>query len=154
MANLNAARAIVITVALLLVLPASAQQKSLSQQILDIENNRIDAMLKKDLHAIDAIMADNAIHITTDGSLRTKAQYLEKMRSAKGKFNHFKLRDLSIRLFNNMAIVTGHYENSKKVNEVVKPTKYGVFTRVYHLLDTKWQLVSHQATVVQKPVIK
>ncbi len=154
MANLNAARAIVITVALLLVLPVSAQQKSLSQQILDIENNRIDAMLKKDLQAIDAIMADNAIHITTDGSLRTKAQYLEKMRSTKGKFNHFKLYDFSIRLFNNMAIVTGHYENSKKVNKVVKPTKYGVFTRIYHLLDKKWKLVSHQATVVQKPVIK
>ncbi|MGB0834177.1 MAG: nuclear transport factor 2 family protein [Psychrobium sp.] len=139
---------------LMFALPASAQKASPTQQILDIENSRIDAMLNKDLTAIDNIMADNAIHITTDGSLRTKSQYLDKMRNAKGAFNHFKLRDISVRLFGKMAIATGHYENSKKVGGEVKPTKYGVFTRVYQHANGQWKMVSHQATVDTKVVIK
>lgn len=139
---------------LIVALPASAHKASPMQQILDIENSRIDAMLNKDLTAIDKLMANNAIHITTDGSLRTKSQYLDRMRNAKSAFNHFKLRDISVRLFGKMAIATGHYENSKKVDGYVKPTKYGVFTRVYQRANGQWKMVSHQATVDTKVVKK
>ena len=139
---------------LMFSMPASAHKVSPTQQILDIENSRINAMLSKDLAAIDNIMADNAIHITTDGSLRTKSQYLDRMRNAKAAFNHFKLREISVRLFGKMAITTGHYENNKKVDGDVKPTKYGVFTRVYQRANGQWKMVSHQATVDTKVVKK
>jgi len=116
-------------------------------KILAIEKSRINALIKKDWRTIESIMSEECIHITTDGSLRTKAQYMNKVKNSTSRFAMFKTKDINVRIYDDVVITTGHYENSKRINGATSAIKYGVFTRVYKKRHEMWLLVSHQATV-------
>lgn len=140
----------VVTLTLCLLNTAWANDERIEYEILSVEKARVDAMLTHNLQILDQVMADECIHITTDGTLRTKAQYMQNLKSSVGRFSHFNTRDIVIRIYENMVVVTGHYDNAKIFNTTIEPTKHGVFTRIYQHRDSRWQLISHHATTDSK----
>ena len=119
-------------------------------QILQIERQRIQALLERDWQYIDQLMTADSVHITTDGSMRTKAEYINKIKGSKGQFVVFNADQTTLRFYSDMAVLTGRYHNQKRQDGQLGKVKYGVFTRVYKKIKARWQLISHQATVDQR----
>ena len=134
---------------------SKAETSSLAEREADlrrIETNRIDAMMNKDVDVLRSVMHPNFVHITTSGS-RTTA--ISDWNPAI-EFAFFELNDDScIRFFGDVAIVDGTYSNAiKDENGKPRPTKHARYARVYlysSQLKT-WQLISHQATRLSKPL--
>lgn len=114
--------------------------------IQKVERERIQAMLDRNIEAIDKIMAPDCIHITSSGKIRTKQEFLNMFSKSKGGFKTFDIHESQVRIYDDIAVVTGIYSNSSIINGQTTPLKHAVFTRIYKLGDTNWQLISHQAT--------
>lgn len=119
------------------------------QEILDIEQLRVDALLKNDIKTLTEIMHPKAVHISSNGNRTTTEQWLNGRKNAKNQFATFTLNDdQTIRFYNNIAIIDGSYTNSKRIKDSISPLKNARYTRMYKKQNDTWKMISHQATEV------
>jgi len=137
---------LIIVIAALALCACQSQEDDDLREIINIENKRIKAMLTKDTSAMDEILSPSLVHITTDGSVRDKLEYMTHMSNTDSRFTSFDIEEQDVRFIDDVAIVTGSYTNQKIKNDAIQPKKQAVFTRVYQKLDSGWRLVTHQAT--------
>jgi hypothetical protein len=99
---------------------------------------------------LDQIYADDLVFVTTRGTVLTKAQRLEDLRSGRLKFISFGRDSYSLRAYGDTVIMTGRatsiVEYHGKLNKVPRQ-----FTNVYIKLNGQWRLVAHQATTIAEP---
>jgi hypothetical protein len=117
--------------------------------IVKIEEDRVAAMVNKDVDTLRSVMHPNFVHITTSGSRSTQISDWDSAI----EFASFELNDdRCIRFFENIAIVDGTYFNSmRQIDGEVGPTKHARYTRIYRFSSElgSWQLLSHQATTLK-----
>ena len=118
-------------------------------EIKAIEQYRIVAMMKNSVEEMEYVLADDMVHITTDGTRRNKSEYLKQMSTKTSHFSQFQILEQEIRIYGDIAVTTGLYQNQKADGEQLFALKTARFTRVYRHEDTGWKLVSHQATKIQ-----
>jgi len=99
---------------------------------------------------LDQIYADDLVFVNTRGTLLTKAQRLEDLRSGSLKFISFGRDSYSLRAYGDTVIMAGRatsvVEYQGKLNRVPRR-----FTNVYIKLNGQWRLVAHQATTIAEP---
>ena len=127
------------------------KMKHNKQEIIDIEQQRVDALLQNDMETLTKIMRPDAVHISSNGSRATTAQWLEGQEKSTMPFETFTLNnDQTIRFYKNIAIIDGSYTNSRRINDSITPLKHARYTRVYKKIKKKgWQMITHQATELQ-----
>ncbi len=54
----------------------------MKDQILELEQKRLDAMLDGDVETLDALMAEGSLYIHTSGGVDTKEIFVEKVRTS------------------------------------------------------------------------
>lgn len=120
------------------------------QDILNIEQQRVDALLQNDMEVLTKIMHPDAVHISSNGNRKTTSQWLEGRKKSTVSFETFTLNnDQVIRFYKNIAIVDGSYTNSRRINDSITPLKYARYTRAYKKIKNKdWQMITHQATEI------
>src|SRR5437667_3029195 len=62
---------------------APASDQNVEQQVIQIVKDWIDAVPKRDTERIGQVLADDFVAILWDGKKRSKAEYLEELRSGK-----------------------------------------------------------------------
>jgi ketosteroid isomerase-like protein len=96
---------------------------------------------------LDQIYADDLVFVTTHGTLLSKAQRLEDLRSGGLKFISFGRDSYSLHVYGDTVVMTGRATSEViyqgKVNRVPRR-----FTNVYIKLAGQWRLVAHQATTI------
>src|SRR4051812_40633693 len=83
------------------------QGNAATQVLIDIEGKWNDALVKKDVAALDAIVADGYVTTDEQGRVRDKAAMLARVRSGTRNFQSMKLTEIHVHLFGDVAVVTG-----------------------------------------------
>jgi serine beta-lactamase-like protein LACTB len=117
------------------------------RQILELEEQRRQALLRSDADALNLLMADDYSEIAGNGEVRTKTQNLADIKLANTKFDFLDFDDLKVRNYGGTAVVTGLIVR-KGVSRGQRFRGQFRYTRVYARKDGRWQAVAQETTHV------
>ncbi|MBB6125241.1 nuclear transport factor 2 family protein [Sphingobium subterraneum] len=118
----------------------------LARDIIRLEEQRVAALLHKDMAGLRDMLSDDLIHIHGTGRIEDKAAYLKSVEE-RLIFKAISRHDLTVRIFGDIAIMTGpidqtlHYRDSDQVNEM-----RAVTTQIWRAEEDRWRLVSFHAS--------
>jgi hypothetical protein len=132
---------------------AQTQTERVEQELIKLENEWGEAVVKRDTASIDILKdrlcADEFI-MMFDGSIFTKAQYLEYVETIKEEILSFVMDEWKVRVYGDAAVVMGR--GTMKMRLAGKET-----TNQWRFTDTwvkragRWQCVAaHNSTITQK----
>jgi ketosteroid isomerase-like protein len=135
------------------ILAQSAKPKSGSaeQELIKLEQQWGDALVKPDLAFLDRILAEDYMFTSPNGEVLTKAQMLAELKSGEDVVSSEVNLDMKVRVYGDAAVVTG-YSTSK---ETVKGKD---ISGEYRWTDTwikkggRWQCVADHASKVPAPI--
>ncbi len=118
--------------------------------VRDAEAARLKAFLDHDVKAMSALLADEMVHVTSDGRTRNKTQFMDDYANRPTAFSQFVTDDMQVIVVGDVAITRGRYHNLVAQRSYGTPLKYARFLRVWVRRNGAWQLLSHQATEERK----
>ena len=123
------------------------ERGEIENEILKIEQQRDQAVQKRDMAVLNRIQADDLSFVNTRGQVLTKAQYMDEIRSGTLKFLSFKQDDYRFHVYGDTVVMTGRssgiVEYHGKANRIPRR-----FTIVYVREHGQWQLVAFHSTVI------
>jgi ketosteroid isomerase-like protein len=125
------------------------ERHEVRHEIDQLEERWRDAMIAPDSTALDALLADDYIGITANGTLQTRDELLANFRSGATRFKSIELSDRKIRFYGSTALVTSRAEvvGSSPAGNLSGAYRY---THVYARSATgNWQIVSFEASRIQ-----
>ena len=119
-------------------------------EILDLEHQRQQAQLRGDWQTIERLNAPDFSEIAGTGLIRTAAQNAEAMRSGALKFDKVDYSDQQVKLYGNVAIVTGIGHRSGSFGGSAFEQRFR-YTRIYARQEAGWRVVFAQTTRIEAP---
>jgi len=110
-------------------------------EIIALENRRVEAMTKGDANALDEILADDLIYTHSTARIDTKASFIEAITSGRSNYRSVERKDVNVRQFGDSAVVTGHAKFHVGDNKFEAR-----FIDVYAKRNGSWQMVAWQST--------
>lgn len=107
-------------------------------------------MVNADLNTLSALLADDYIGITANGTLQTRDDLLAHVRSGSARFRSIEVSDRKIRFYGPTALVTSRAEvvGSSPSGDLSGSYRY---THVYARSATgHWQIVSFEASRIHE----
>lgn len=133
---------------------AATRQSNASDESSEItllkrmEEERIQAGVRKDIDTIAAATAEDYMQIDLDGIVRDKAAAMRRIESSHIKLKANAIDELVVRIFGDTAVVTGRSIPVGTINgKEFPPIRY---SRVYVKRDRRWQVVMFQMTRITK----
>ena len=117
--------------------------------LLKLDNEWNEAYPRRDVSALDHIIADDWVCIDGAGLVISKKQLLERVESSVAFLDPHKFDETSLRMFGDTAIVTGRLSGTKRGNDGTFYLEQR-YTRVYVKRNDRWQCVATQVTVVRE----
>lgn len=120
-----------------------------SQEVLQVQLDRMNAFVKGDFAALDRIMADEMTYTHTSARLDTKAEMIEYMRSGRLKYESMERQEANVRFYGDTAVVTG----KSRIHVVSSGADLRfslLFLEVFAHRDGRWQSVAWQSTRLQE----
>lgn len=118
----------------------------MTADILAVEQRRRRALIDVDLDTLDELFDDSLVHIHAPGLTHTKAQLLEHTATRRAYLD-IRRGELNVRLFGDVAVVTGPITNRLRTADGGERTLSGVATQVLHRsAGGAWRFVSFQMT--------
>ena len=112
---------------------------SIRQEIEELEDRRLAALTSGDVDTLDALMAEDLIHVHGNGTIDGKAAYLDGVRN-KYKFHKIARGDLIMRIYGDVVIVTGPLHQVVSVNGIDKINEISaVTTQSWVRAGTGWK---------------
>ena len=114
-------------------------------QILNFENQRYQAMIEKNLLALDKIFSDKLIYIHSNGMIDGKNSFIESIKSGVNNYLEMSNHGVEVRLFKEVGIITGNANFNVSVNG-----RAGLYKLKFHSiweLNEQPQFISWQATL-------
>jgi ketosteroid isomerase-like protein len=127
-------------------------QKHESRHEIDqLEDEWRDAVLTANIKELDSLLAEDYISITPSGTLQTKEETLESLRTGRLHFTTLVLTDRKVRFYGSTAVVISLAKIQAKTTEGEVEGSYR-YTRVY-ARDPQghWKIVSFEASRVREP---
>ena len=119
-------------------------------EIDQLEQNWRDAILHRNVQAMEALLADDYIAITANGMLQSKEQTLANLKSGVLHIEAIDFSDRKVRFYGQTALVTSKAElkGNRGDGEISGSYRY---TRVY-VKDAKgaWRIVSFEASRIRE----
>jgi ketosteroid isomerase-like protein len=128
-------------------LVAADQTGGVASELTQIEHQLVKAWIDGDRKTVDSILASDWSVIDLTGHVLTKTQVLQEIGSGDRRIESGSVDDLNVRMFGEIAIVTGRsflsgtYQG-KRASVVQR------FTDVFARRDGRWQAVASQGTQV------
>jgi ketosteroid isomerase-like protein len=114
-------------------------------KIIALDKARMDAMAKKDIAALNDIIADDLIYTHSSARMDTKASLIGNMQSGSTVYTSVVPSDVVAQDLGDSVVLTGIAAIS--VMSGGKPNSFKVrFTDVYANRGGKWQMVTWQST--------
>jgi ketosteroid isomerase-like protein len=127
-----------------------AQKHESRHEIDQLEETWRVAVLKGNTAAMDALLADDYMGITPNGTLQSKEQMLVNMRSGATHFTTLELTDRKVRFYGATALVTSKADVSGASAGGEFSGSYR-YTRVYvRDAQGKWKVVSFEASRIRQ----
>lgn len=123
-----------------------AAAPDVAAQLLAIEALRQRALIDGDLATLDELFDDTLLHIHAPGVMMDKAQLLEHTATRRA-YLEITRGELTIRVVDDVAVMTGPITNRLRTAEGGERTLTGVVTQVLHREDNgRWRFISFQMT--------
>jgi uncharacterized protein (TIGR02246 family) len=134
---------------LFVVTPGWAQTRGTEQELVALEHTWKDAVVKRDAAALQLLYADEYISTDQEGMVWTKAQdiAIDTDTAAPSRVTSYKLDDLKVRVYGEVAIVTGRNTTTGTLFGKTASTK-SRFTDVFVKRNGRWQCVANHTTAV------
>jgi ketosteroid isomerase-like protein len=127
---------------------SGAQTVSAEQEVLKVENDWNQALVKRDTASLPRFYADEYLYTDADGLVWDRTQDLANLTSGSAaRLSTYKLDDTKVRIVGDVAIVTGR-NTITGVFERVSSNVSGSyrFTDVFVKRAGRWQCVASQAS--------
>ena len=118
------------------------------QTILELEDQRIAAMIAADIPTLDRILADEMTYVHSRGQLETKTEFLARLRSGDMKYRMVHREDVHVVVLGCAAVVTGRAAMEVESKGTGSHLQLR-FTDVYVDKGGRWQMVAWQSTLIQ-----
>jgi ketosteroid isomerase-like protein len=120
------------------------------RDIARLSRQVIDARLKADTKALDALLADDYVGISPSGEVGTKAESLKRLKDGTFHFDSIEPSEVKVRVYGDAAVLTarGHV---KVTNRGRADTLSVRVTEVYVKHGGTWRCVSAQVTRIAEP---
>ena len=125
-------------------------QKSTIEIIKQLEESRRVASLSNDVNKLSDILAPEFYEIGRLGIFRTRDQNINERRNGILKFDSLSLDSLDVRVFNDMAIVTGIIQGKGTYNGKPFQQPRMRYSRIYLYRENKWRNVFAQNTEIAR----
>lgn len=142
---------LILTVVISAVFAQDAQKQTIGieQELLKINKEYDEALVRGDVVALERIFGDEFIYTSTSGEAVNKSQQLELLRSGTMKLASGASEDVQVRLYGNVAVVIGSFKakgqfKGKAFDSIER------YTSVWVKRAGRWQLVAEQGTLVSK----
>lgn len=118
---------------------------STKQEIIDIEKDRMRAMVSGDLETLDSVLSADLTYVHTSAALDTKASILDGIKSGRLRYTVMDASEVSVKVYGEAAVITGlaNVEVSVSGRDLKFELK---FTNVYINGTQGWQMVAWQST--------
>jgi ketosteroid isomerase-like protein len=117
--------------------------------VLALEHAWNQAEQRNDAKALDAILDNALLYIDYDGSLRTKAEFLARVKSTAGHLEVETTESMKGQVFGSTVVVTGVY-TAKGVEKGKAYVHRGRFVDTWVFRDGKWLCAAAQATPIMR----
>jgi ketosteroid isomerase-like protein len=117
------------------------------KEILKLESERDQAMIKGDIATLDRIFADDYFWVSVNGTIHVKAERLADLRSGAVKYESFKQDNYRLHTYPDTVVMIGRATSPVQYHERVNSNPRQ-FTNVYVKQNGRWQLVVHQSTPI------
>jgi len=124
---------------------AQAANAGLERKILDLEKQRIAAMVKKDIATLDALLADDMSYTHSGGTTDTKASFI-KLIKERGRYLGVDYSNTQVITSGANAVIVRGIAQIRLENTPAYPV---IFVDVWVLRDGAWKMAAWQATRVQ-----
>ena len=115
------------------------------QTVVDLDRKRMQAMAKKDVATLEAVLADDLIYTHSSARLDTKRSLIDAMVSGATVYTACEPTDVKAQDLGDTVVLTGIAQI--KVVSNGTPNAFGVrFTDVYAKRGGNWQMVTWQST--------
>lgn len=128
-----------------------AERHEIRHEIDLLEEKWVDAVLHRNVPAMDALLSDDYTAITPNGTLQSKEQTLENLRNGAVHFDSIEVSDRKVRFYGHTALVTSRAEVRGTTPEGDLNGSFR-YTRVY-VRDNRgnWKIVSFEASRIREP---
>ena len=152
---MNVQKAVLVVVLAALCLSVGQAQtpaapKGVEQQLIKMEHDWADAVVKRDMAVLERNLADDYLSIDFEGGLWTKASALAALKSGEDVVTSAIADDIKVRVYGNAAVVTSRWT-------VKEQFKGRDISGQYRVTDTfikragRWQCVAtHGSKIAQK----
>ena len=114
-------------------------------EIIALENQRTEAMIKQDAKALEEILADDLSYVHSSARVETKAEFISNVTSGRTRYRAMEQNDVKVRQYGDTAVVTGHANVHVEANG--REVKFQIrFIDVYAKRDDVWRMVAWQST--------
>ena len=127
------------------------QRHECRHEIEQLEDTWRNAVLKGNADAMDSLLDADYMEITPNGTLLSREQEFEKLRSGALRITSFEVSDRKVRFYGKTALVTSRTDvmGSAVGGEITGSYRY---TRVYvRDAQSKWKIVSFEASRIREP---
>ncbi len=116
-----------------------------AETVIALDKQRMDAMAKKDIAALNALISDDLIYTHSTARLDTKQSLIGNMESGSTVYTSVVPSDVKAQDFGGTVVLTGSCKIG--VMSQGRPNSFGVrFTDVWANNGGKWQMVAWQST--------
>ena len=117
------------------------------ENLLQVHQGRILALLEGDLQSLERCVSDDLIFTTPHGNLLTKTDIFNKIKDGKMDLKQMQVDDLCLRQNGDTAVITYRCETAYTDNNVMVDGTVR-FTTVYIFRDNRWRLIAaHQSNL-------
>jgi ketosteroid isomerase-like protein len=115
------------------------------QKVIELDKQRMDAMAKKDLAALNRLISDDLVYTHSSARLDTKKSLIDNMESGSTVYTSVVPSDVKAQDLGDTVVLTGSCKIS--VMSQGRPNSFGVrFTDVWANKGGQWQMVTWQST--------
>ena len=126
-----------------------ADAAAIEAEVKKLANDGVASIIKGDIAAVDKLWADNYVFVAQDGTVSTKAQRIESMKSGQSKIESLSYDEMTVRSNpeGTGAILIGRA--TVKGTNLGKPVDGQMrFTQVWSKTKDGWRAVSGQVTPI------
>ncbi|WP_114750133.1 nuclear transport factor 2 family protein [Pleomorphovibrio marinus] len=116
-----------------------------SSVVLDLEKQRFQAMVERDVEFLEAVISDDLHYIHSNGEVDDKASFIAPIAAGERHYDDITIAESRVRMYDNTAIINAECTYHRK-HEDGSPNNLQLrYTNVYVKLDGKWKMVSWQS---------
>ena len=117
----------------------------LEQEIMQLEQERVDAVVKGDTAKLEQMFADELVYTHSNARVESKSDFLNSVKTGSIKYEAMKHSNVKVSMYGNTAVMRG--ESDIKVVNNGQPVAFRIrFLNVYVKKDGRWQMTAWQST--------